>query len=106
MARVQERSQVASKDKLEAEFCPLGDRNCKRFTKLGMCSTPECPIVAKERRMAAKAARPSLDTSKFIDVDLPFDVKELESLTSPLYVECLGSSDWPRPKFKQEHQHQ
>jgi hypothetical protein len=82
------------------DFCPLGDRNCKRFMKLGVCNLPECPITAKERRMAAKAAQPkSLIelTPDFIDVDMPFSATDLESATSPLYVECLAQSGIPSP---------
>lgn len=78
--------------KIEAQFCSLGDRNCKRFTKLGVCQLPECPIIAKERRMAAKAAIPKnlFETiSDSLDVDFPFSVQELEKCSSPLYVEYI-----------------
>jgi hypothetical protein len=87
--------------KVQTAFCPLGDRNCTRMAKLGMCTTPECPIVAKERRMAAKAGRPKslIDLhSDWIDFDMPFSESELEAATSPLYVECLSQSCMPSPR--------
>ena len=83
-----------------ADFCPLGDRACKRFAKLGMCKTPECPLVAKERRMAMAASRPKslIDLqSDYLDVDMPFSTADLEEATSPLYIECLSQSGLPSP---------
>ncbi|MBN1476901.1 hypothetical protein JXA47_09120 [Candidatus Sumerlaeota bacterium] len=86
--------------KVQTAFCPLGDRNCTRMARLGMCTTPECPLVAKERRMAARAGRPKslIDLhSDWIDFDMPFSESELEAATSPLYVECLSQSCMPSP---------
>lgn len=87
------------------EYCALGNRNCKRYEKLGVCTTPECPIVAKERRMAAKAAQPKslIDLhADFIDVDMPFSLGELEEATSPIYLECLSQSGMPSPFLRRD----
>jgi DNA-binding NtrC family response regulator len=78
-----------------ADYCSLGARSCKRFVKQGICKQPECPIVAGERKKAAKAGKvvPMIDDP--IDVDMPFSFSEVASMTSVTYANALGSSDMP-----------
>ncbi len=78
-----------------AEYCSLGDRSCKRFAKQGMCKQPECPIIAGERKKAAKAGRVVPIAADPIDVDMPFSWSEVASVTSVAYANSLGSSDMP-----------
>ncbi|HPW20412.1 MAG TPA: response regulator [Vicinamibacterales bacterium] len=77
---------------LAADFCPLGDRTCKRYKTKGQCDQPECPLAVAERRKAAKvvAVAPAHD---FIDVDMPFSYAEVSALTSEAYADALGRSD-------------
>ena len=77
------------------EYCELGRRNCKRFKAKGVCKQPECPIVASERKKAARAAVASPLVLDPIDVDMPFSASELAAATSPTYVAALGRSDLP-----------
>ena len=76
------------------DFCPLGQRSCKRFVKKGVCQQAECPIVTAEKKKgrAAVATEYVFDP---IDVDLPFSAAEVASLTSEAYVAALGRSDMP-----------
>jgi len=79
------------------EYCYSGKRMCVRLVKEGRECTPVCPIEAKEKERAAKAAaRPSRPTRELIDVDLPFAISEVERATGPEYLSCLDRSDIPR----------
>jgi DNA-binding NtrC family response regulator len=77
------------------DYCSLGGRSCKRFVKQGMCKQPECPIVAGDRRKAAKAGKVVPIVPDPIDVDMPFSWTEVSSMTSESYANALGSSDMP-----------
>jgi DNA-binding response OmpR family regulator len=86
---------VEQKQAPVADYCSLGARACKRLAKQGMCKQPECPIVAGERRKAAKAGRVVPIVPDPIDVDMPFSLTEVASMTSEAYALSLGSSDMP-----------
>ena len=85
---------VAVKPLPPQDFCPLGQRVCKRFAKKGVCQQEECPIVVAERKKgrAAVATEYVFDP---IDVDMPFSRAEVAALTSEAYVAALGPSDMP-----------
>jgi len=74
------------------DYCPLGDRSCKRFKTKGACDQLECPLSAAERRKAAKAVTVTR-AQDFIDVDMPFSFAEVAALTSEAYADALGRSD-------------
>jgi DNA-binding NtrC family response regulator len=76
-------------------YCSLGNRECKRFVKQGMCKQPECPIIAGERKKAAKFGNVISIVPDPIDVDMPFSRTEVASMTSEAYAEALGPSDMP-----------
>jgi DNA-binding NtrC family response regulator len=79
------------------EYCYSGKRMCVRLVKEGRECASVCPIEAKEKERAAKAAaRPSRPTRELIDVDLPFAISEVERATGPEYLSCLDRSDIPR----------
>ena len=75
-----------------ADFCPLGDRSCKRYKAKGACEQPECPLTVAERRKAAKVVAVS-QAQDFIDVDMPFSFAEVAGLTSEAYADALGRGD-------------
>ena len=85
---------VAAKPIPAADFCPLGQRACKRFVKKGVCQQEECPIVAAENKKGRAAAATEFVFDP-IDVDLPFSSAEVAALTSEAYVAALGRSDMP-----------
>lgn len=78
-----------------ADYCTLGARACKRFAKQGMCKQPECPIIAGERKKAAKFGKVVSLVADPIDVDMPFSRTEVASMTSEAYADALGPSDMP-----------
>ncbi len=85
---------VTSKPIPAADFCPLGQRACKRFVKKGVCQQEECPIVAAEKKKGRAAVATDYVFDP-IDVDLPFSRAEVAALTSEAYVAALGPSDMP-----------
>lgn len=81
-------------DTVVLDFCELGQRSCKRVRTKGVCKTPECPIVAKQRKTGRLVAvAPAV--SDPIDVDLPFSAREVAAATSEAYVAALGRGDLP-----------
>jgi len=77
------------------DYCALGNRSCKRFAKQGTCKQPECPIIAGERKKAARLGNVIAIAPDPIDVDMPFSRTEVASLTSEAYANALGPSDMP-----------
>ncbi len=89
------------------DYCSLGQRNCKRMAKQGMCKQPECPLIVAERKKAARLGIVVSMVPDPIDVDMPFSRTEVASVTSEAYVAALGRSDMPivgywRPELNQE----
>ena len=74
------------------DFCDLGQRACRRFKSKGVCRQPECPLVVAERRKRVAVAG-AAQASDMIDVDLPFSMAEVASVTSEAYAHALGRSD-------------
>ncbi len=85
---------VAARPIPAADFCPLGQRSCKRFLKKGACQQEECPIVTAEKKKGRAAAATEYVFDP-IDVDMPFSAAEVTALTSEAYVAALGRSDMP-----------
>lgn len=77
------------------DYCSLGNRSCKRFVKQGMCKQTECPIIAGERKKAARFGKVISIVPDPIDVDMPFSRTEVASMTSEAYADALGPSDMP-----------
>lgn len=81
--------------RISESFCPLGQMECKKYVKSGVCKG-KCPIRAKqERESAAKKTALPPATQENIDVDLPFNAYEVAKMTSPEYVDILSRSDIP-----------
>lgn len=77
------------------DYCHRGERRCKRVVKQGVCKQPECPVLAGERKKAAKAGRVIPIVPDPIDVDMPFSRSEVLAMTSQAYVDALGPSGMP-----------
>jgi len=76
-------------------FCYTGERECRRLVLTGMECKTECPIVKKEKERA-KAVKVIRHTEDLIDVDMPFNLSEVESTIGSDYLDCMDRSDIPR----------
>ncbi|MBN1633802.1 MAG: response regulator [Ignavibacteria bacterium] len=81
--------------KSKTAFCNLGQRECRRLVLTGKECEGECPIVKKEKERA-KLVKKVEHTENLMDVDMPFNLSELESAVGAEYLDCLDRSDWPR----------
>lgn len=81
--------------KSKTAFCNLGQRECRRLVLTGKECENECPIVKKEKERA-KLTKKTEHTADLMDVDMPFNLSELESVVGSEYLDCLDRSDWPR----------
>jgi DNA-binding response OmpR family regulator len=86
---------IARKKSAEKAYCNTGKRECRRLVLEGRECVGECPIEKKEKARAKSATRVSKPTAEIIDVDLPFNLSEVERVTSVDYINCLGRSDIP-----------
>ena len=76
-------------------FCYTGERECRRLVLTGMECKTECPIVKKEKERA-KAVKVIRHTADLIDVDMPFNLSEVEATIGSDYLDCMDRSDIPR----------
>ena len=76
-------------------FCNMGQRECRRLVLTGLECKDECPIVKKEKAKA-KTGKAIRQTADLIDVDMPFNLAEVESVVGTDYLDCLDRSDFPR----------
>ena len=76
-------------------FCYTGERECRRLVLTGMECKDECPIVKKEKEKA-KAVKQIRSTADLIDVDMPFNLAEVEMTVGSDYLDCMDRSDMPR----------
>jgi DNA-binding response OmpR family regulator len=85
---------LAKKATLKA-YCQLGKRECRRVITEGRECTGECPIEKKEKARAKTAPRVVRTNKEIIDVDMPFEISEVERYTNSEYLNCLTRSDIP-----------
>lgn len=76
-------------------FCYTGERECRRLVLTAMECKGECPIVKKEKEKA-KAVKQIRSTADLIDVDMPFNLAEVEMTVGSDYLDCMDRSDMPR----------
>lgn len=77
-------------------YCVTGQRECRRLILEGR-ECAECPILKKERGRAAKSVKKVVvPTQEIIDIDMPFNMSDVEKVTSIDYINCLDNSDMPR----------
>ncbi|MGA9364824.1 MAG: response regulator [Bacteroidota bacterium] len=80
-------------------YCNTGKRECRRLVLEGKECLGECPILKKEKSRAKSITRVRRVTSQLIDVDLPFNLDEVERVTGVDYINCLSRSDIPIAAF-------
>lgn len=85
---------LAKKTALKA-YCQLGKRECRRVITEGSECVGECPIEKKEKARAKTSQRVIRTNKEIIDVDMPFEISEVEKYTSSEYLNCLTRSDIP-----------
>jgi DNA-binding response OmpR family regulator len=76
-------------------YCQLGKRECRRVVTEGRECVGECPIEKKEKARAKTAPRVIRTNKEIIDVDMPFEISEVEKYTNSEYLNCLTRSDIP-----------
>jgi DNA-binding response OmpR family regulator len=90
------RSDIATPaKKSKTAYCNTGARECRRLVLTGMECKGECPIVKKENERAQNK-RTVTYTADLMDVDMPFNLTELEAAVGTEYLDCLDRSDFPR----------
>jgi len=76
-------------------FCNIGLRECRLLVLTGTECKDECPIMNKEKERAMKP-KVVHQTADLIDVDMPFNLAEVEISVGSEYLDCLDRSDVPR----------
>ncbi|MDP2887248.1 MAG: response regulator [Ignavibacteria bacterium] len=79
----------------EKAYCYTGARECRRLVLESRECTGECILLKKEKERAKSGARVKRLTNDIIDVDLPFNMAEVERITGSDYISCLSRSDIP-----------
>jgi DNA-binding response OmpR family regulator len=86
---------IARKKTADKAYCNTGKRECRRLVLEGRECVGECPIEKKEKARAKSIVSARKPTAEIIDVDLPFNMSEVERVTGIDYINCLGRSDIP-----------
>jgi DNA-binding NtrC family response regulator len=82
------------KTQRKTEFCNTGKRECRRLVLEGRECEGECPLDKKAREKAAKSVKkPLVHTAEIIDIDMPFNLSEVETITGSDYISCLDRSE-------------
>lgn len=76
-------------------YCSLGQRECRKLVLDGKECAGECPILKKEKARAKRSVSVRRPSNDIIDVDLPFNLAEVERVTGSDYINCLTRSDMP-----------
>ncbi len=81
-------------------LCPIGTQTCDIYAKKARpCNTKDgvCPKVKRMKLKAQKRAKFLAEEigESAIDIDMPFDYREVAKLASPAYVDALSGSDIP-----------
>jgi DNA-binding NtrC family response regulator len=79
----------------EKAYCFLGQRDCRKLVLDGKECAGECPILKKEKARAKSSTSTRILSNDIIDVDLPFNLAEVERITGSDYINCLTRSDIP-----------
>jgi DNA-binding NtrC family response regulator len=76
-------------------YCFLGQRDCRKLVLDGKECAGECPLLKKEKARAKTSTNVRYLSNDIIDVDLPFNLAEVERITGSDYINCLTRSDIP-----------
>jgi len=79
----------------EKAYCYSGQRECRRLVLEGKECVGECPLLKKEKARAKGTVSTRRLSPDLIDVDLPFNLAEVERITGSDYINCLSRSDMP-----------
>jgi DNA-binding NtrC family response regulator len=85
-----------SKKYVVTNRCLKGNRDCKVFTKTRMECKGECIEIKKEKKAMLKKGTATMNFSGQIDVDMPFNLTEVENEIGSDYLDCMDRSDYPR----------
>ena len=80
---------------VDKAYCHMGKRECRRLAVEGSECVGECPLAKKEKARTKSATRVRRLSADIIDVDLPFNMAEVERVTGADYMNCLTRSDIP-----------
>jgi len=84
-----------TKKTTEKAYCYSGARECRRLVLEGRECPGECILRKKENERAKSGARVRKLSNDLIDVDMPFNLSEVEGVTGADYLNCLTRSDIP-----------
>lgn len=84
-----------SKKYVVTNLCFKGNRECKIYTKTRMECKGECIEIKKEKKALLKKGE-SIKREGIIDLDMPFNLTEVESEIGSDYLDCMDRSDFPR----------
>jgi DNA-binding NtrC family response regulator len=76
--------------------CVKGSRECKIFTKTRTECKGECIEIKKEKKALLKKGLNTQNFEGLIDVDMPFNLTEVENEIGSDYLDCMDRSDYPR----------
>jgi DNA-binding NtrC family response regulator len=84
-----------AKKTAEKAYCYTGARDCRRLVLEGRECPGECILLKKEKERAKSGAKVKRFSNDLIDVDMPFNMAEVEHVTGTDYLNCLTRSDIP-----------
>jgi DNA-binding NtrC family response regulator len=76
--------------------CTKGERECKRFASTRLECKGECIEVKKVKKSLMKKGDTIHNETGLIDIDIPFNLSEVESEIGSDYLDCMDRSDYPR----------
>jgi DNA-binding NtrC family response regulator len=79
----------------EKAYCYTGARECRRLVLEGRECSGECILLKKEKERAKSGAKVRRISHDIIDVDMPFNIAEVERITGPEYLNCMTRSEIP-----------
>ena len=84
-----------SKKTAEKAYCYTGARECRRLVLEERECAGECILVKKEQERFKLGAKVKRFSNDLIDVDMPFNMAEVEGITGADYINCLTRSEIP-----------
>jgi len=85
-----------SRKHTEKSHCVKGERACGIFAKTQKECKGECIEIKKEKKALMKKNTGLRQTTGIIDIDMPFNLAEVESEIGSDYLDCMDRSDFPR----------
>jgi|WetSurSiteA1Bulk_404760.scaffolds.fasta_scaffold03328_3 DNA-binding NtrC family response regulator len=76
--------------------CEKGNRECSIFNKTKRICKGECIEIRKEKQALLKKGSGIESYEGLVDVDMPFNLKQVENEIGCDYLDCMDRSDFPR----------